>query len=194
MPAITSGLPGYSTKPRQRGVRIIEINPSNETLIPRRAQDRAHAADRSAGRSRRHARRDIRPPTAYRLLQHARRRHPMMLNARPRPLALYFFGPAGPSRREGADAAVSGGVTVNDTLLHVAADSLPFGGVGASGIGAYHGEFGFNPPRTARPSSCRTRSMAPPSCGRPSESSPSACSNSCWGGKAPYAARLLGIC
>lgn len=38
---------------------------------------------------------------------------------------------------------VSGGVTVNDTLLHAGVDSLPFGGVGASGMGAYHGEEGF---------------------------------------------------
>ena len=38
---------------------------------------------------------------------------------------------------------VAGGVTVNDTLLHVAQDDLPFGGVGASGMGSYHGEFGF---------------------------------------------------
>ena len=38
----------------------------------------------------------------------------------------------------------SGGVTLNDTLLHVAQDDLPFGGVGASGMGAYHGEDGFH--------------------------------------------------
>ena len=38
---------------------------------------------------------------------------------------------------------VSGGVTVNDTLMHIAHERLPFGGVGASGWGAYHGETGF---------------------------------------------------
>lgn len=37
----------------------------------------------------------------------------------------------------------SGGVTVNDTMLHVAQDALPFGGVGASGMGVYHGREGF---------------------------------------------------
>ena len=38
---------------------------------------------------------------------------------------------------------ISGGVTVNDALLHIAQENLPFGGVGDSGIGAYHGEYGF---------------------------------------------------
>jgi len=65
------------------------------------------------------------------------------VNARPRPLALYFFGPDRMSREKVLTRTVSGGVTVNDTLLHIAADSLPFGGVGPSGMGAYHGEFGF---------------------------------------------------
>jgi coniferyl-aldehyde dehydrogenase len=65
------------------------------------------------------------------------------VNARPRPLALYIF-----SKDRNVVAAVlarttSGNVTVNDTLLHYAIDDLPFGGVGASGIGAYHGEEGF---------------------------------------------------
>jgi coniferyl-aldehyde dehydrogenase len=41
------------------------------------------------------------------------------------------------------DGAISGGVTLNGTLMHVAQENLPFGGVGASGIGAYHGHEGF---------------------------------------------------
>lgn len=65
------------------------------------------------------------------------------INARPRPLALYLFA----RRRATVDKVlaetVSGGVTVNDTLLHAGIDSLPFGGVGASGMGAYHGAEGF---------------------------------------------------
>ena len=65
------------------------------------------------------------------------------INARPRPLALYFFGPAGPARRQVLARTTSGGVCINDTLLHYAQDDLPFGGVGASGMGAYHGQEGF---------------------------------------------------
>jgi coniferyl-aldehyde dehydrogenase len=64
------------------------------------------------------------------------------INARPHPLAFYFFGD-----RQGAAAALhatlSGGATINDTLWHFAHEELPFGGVGASGSGAYHGEAGF---------------------------------------------------
>ena len=65
------------------------------------------------------------------------------INARPRPLALYWFGPDRAARDNVLRRTVSGGVTVNDTLMHIAHDNLPFGGVGDSGWGAYHGEAGF---------------------------------------------------
>jgi coniferyl-aldehyde dehydrogenase len=65
------------------------------------------------------------------------------VNAGPRPLALYWMGTDRHARDQVLRRTVSGGVTVNDTLLHVAHDGLPFGGVGASGWGAYHGETGF---------------------------------------------------
>ena len=65
------------------------------------------------------------------------------INARPRPLALYWFGEDEAARDRVLAGTVSGGVTVNDTLMHIAHDGLPFGGVGESGLGAYHGETGF---------------------------------------------------
>jgi len=65
------------------------------------------------------------------------------INASPRPLALYWFGRSEAVRDDVLRRTVSGGVTVNDTLMHVAHDNLPFGGVGDSGWGAYHGEVGF---------------------------------------------------
>ena len=65
------------------------------------------------------------------------------INAGPRPLALYWFGKDEKLRDSVLRRTVSGGVTVNDTLMHVAHDNLPFGGVGDSGWGAYHGEHGF---------------------------------------------------
>jgi coniferyl-aldehyde dehydrogenase len=65
------------------------------------------------------------------------------INAGPRPLALYPFS----DRRERIDRLIervmSGGVSVNDALMHVGQDDLPFGGVGESGMGHYHGEEGF---------------------------------------------------
>ena len=65
------------------------------------------------------------------------------VNARPRPLALYWFGTNDAARDQVLAQTVSGGVTVNDTLMHIAHPHLPFGGVGESGWGAYHGETGF---------------------------------------------------
>ena len=65
------------------------------------------------------------------------------INARPRPLALYWFGEDSAARDQVLARTVSGGVTVNDTLMHIAHPNLPFGGVGESGTGAYHGETGF---------------------------------------------------
>ena len=65
------------------------------------------------------------------------------VNARPRPLALYLFE----RERDAIDRVmaqtVAGGVSINETLLHIAQEDLPFGGVGPSGMGAYHGEAGF---------------------------------------------------
>lgn len=66
------------------------------------------------------------------------------VNARPRPLALYVFERDPGLIDQVLAQTVSGGVTVNDTFLHVGTDSLPFGGVGASGMGAYHGQAGFS--------------------------------------------------
>ncbi len=65
------------------------------------------------------------------------------INEGPRPLALYWFGQNTETRDRVLQGTVSGGVTINDTLLHVAHERLPFGGVGESGLGAYHGETGF---------------------------------------------------
>nr|WP_249131058.1 coniferyl aldehyde dehydrogenase [Bradyrhizobium diazoefficiens] len=65
------------------------------------------------------------------------------VNARDRPLALYWFGKDDAARDEVLARTVSGGATVNDCLFHFAQANQPMGGVGASGTGAYHGEWGF---------------------------------------------------
>lgn len=59
------------------------------------------------------------------------------------PLALYYFGADRAEERKVLDRTLSGGVTVNDVAMHFLAEELPFGGVGASGLGSYHGEHGF---------------------------------------------------
>jgi len=65
------------------------------------------------------------------------------VNARPRPLALYYFDRDGDRVNRVLRETVAGGVTINDTILHIAQDHLPFGGVGHSGMGHYHGREGF---------------------------------------------------
>ncbi len=65
------------------------------------------------------------------------------INARPRPLSLYMFGGDAAARWRVLEQTAAGGVTIDDTLLHFSNENLPFGGIGASGIGAYHGERGF---------------------------------------------------
>jgi len=65
------------------------------------------------------------------------------INQRDRPLALYWFGEDKAAQERVLTGTIAGGVTVNDTILHLAQDDLPFGGVGASGYGAYHGEAGL---------------------------------------------------
>ncbi|HNR92081.1 MAG TPA: coniferyl aldehyde dehydrogenase [Dokdonella sp.] len=65
------------------------------------------------------------------------------VNARPRPLALYHFDHDRSRTRRVLAATIAGGVTVNDTVLHFAQSELPFGGIGPSGMGHYHGHAGF---------------------------------------------------
>ena len=65
------------------------------------------------------------------------------INDRPIPLALYWFGKNKEVMNRILNETRSGGITINDTLIHAAVEDLPFGGIGASGMGAYHGKTGF---------------------------------------------------
>lgn len=65
------------------------------------------------------------------------------VNAHARPLGLYYFGEDAGERETVLTRTISGGVTVNDVIFHVSADDLPFGGIGPSGMGSYHGIEGF---------------------------------------------------
>ena len=66
------------------------------------------------------------------------------INKRPHPLALYWFGKNKKNLTQVLEQTRSGGVTINDVFLHAALESLPFGGVGSSGMGKYHGKAGFD--------------------------------------------------
>jgi coniferyl-aldehyde dehydrogenase len=81
----------------------------------------------------------ILPVVAYDTIADAIR----FVNVRPRPLALYYFDADRSRTRAMLERTVSGDASINDTIFHVAQEELPFGGVGASGMGAYHGHEGF---------------------------------------------------
>jgi coniferyl-aldehyde dehydrogenase len=132
-------LQGLIADARAKGARVIEIGAfasSREgTLAPAlildATPDMAVMREEIFG--------PVLPVVSYRDIEEAI----AFVNARPRPLALYVFGEDDAARARILERTTSGNVTINDTLLHYAIDDLPFGGVGASGIGAYHGEAGF---------------------------------------------------
>jgi coniferyl-aldehyde dehydrogenase len=130
----------YIEEARQKGVRVVEINAAGEQFAPQErkipptllidpSDDLAVMREEIFG--------PVLPIKSYKTLDDAI----AYINARPRPLALYYFGAA--DRDHVLAHTTSGGVSVNETLMHVVVENLPFGGVGASGMGAYHGEYGF---------------------------------------------------
>jgi coniferyl-aldehyde dehydrogenase len=132
----------YVAEAKANGVRAIEINPADDALPPEARKlpptlliepgdDLAVMREEIFG--------PVLPVKTYRTLDEAID----YVNRRPRPLALYYFGADAAKRDDVLRRTMSGGATVNGTLFHFAAENLPFGGIGPSGIGAYHGEFGF---------------------------------------------------
>ena len=134
-------LAGYLEEARAGGAQVIESNPAGEDLSG--SAKMAPAVVLGAPPEARILREEIfgplLPVVGYRSLDEAI----AYVNARPRPLALYVFDRDRAAIDRVIERTVSGGVTVNETLLHVAQDDLPFGGVGASGMGEYHGRAGF---------------------------------------------------
>jgi coniferyl-aldehyde dehydrogenase len=127
---------------RAKGATVIEVNPAREKLPASRRKlaptiltgvtpDMTVMQEEIFG--------PLLPVETYRTLDEAMTR----IHSRPRPLALYYFGESADRRDQVVHETTAGGVTVNDTLWHFAHEDLPFGGVGDSGIGAYHGERSF---------------------------------------------------
>ena len=67
-----------------------------------------------------------------------------LINSRDKPLALYVFSARDGVAERFTRHTSSGGLCINDTIMHLSVEELPFGGVGASGMGAYHGKHGFD--------------------------------------------------
>ncbi|HLV76912.1 MAG TPA: coniferyl aldehyde dehydrogenase [Marinobacter sp.] len=135
-------LNSYLDDARTKGAELVEINPANEnlkdgsrkiplTLVLKATPDMKVMQDEIFG--------PILPVVSYNGLDEALH----YINERPRPLALYFFGYDKTEQQKVVDQTHSGGMCINDTLMHVAQDDVPFGGIGESGIGHYHGKEGF---------------------------------------------------
>jgi coniferyl-aldehyde dehydrogenase len=127
---------------RAKGATIIVVNPMREPLDPvsrRLPPTLIVGANDTMAVMREEIFGPLLPIESYTSLDEAIAR----INARAHPLAFYYFGRDGAQRRRVLAQTIAGGVTVNDTLWHFAHENLPFGGVGASGTGAYHGEAGF---------------------------------------------------
>jgi coniferyl-aldehyde dehydrogenase len=136
-------LRGYVEEARQAGARVVEVNPAGEdfrqqayhkmppTLILEPDDGLQVMQDEIFG--------PILPVKGYAQVDETID----YINGRPRPLGLYYFGSDEAEQSRVLAHTTSGGVTVNDVIMHVAQEDLPFGGVGPSGMGAYHGLDGF---------------------------------------------------
>ena len=135
-------LTGYLDEARARGAKLEPLNPANEDLSGTRklVPTLVFDADASLRVMQDEIFGPILPVVSYATLDDAIR----YVNARPRPLALYVFSHDGTTVDEVLDRTIAGGVSVNETIMHVSQDHLPFGGVGSSGMGHYHGKFSFD--------------------------------------------------
>jgi coniferyl-aldehyde dehydrogenase len=125
---------------RTQGARVIELSPdaiadSSRTIVPTLLLDVTDAM---------HVMQEeifgpVLPIVPYDTLDQAI----AAINAKPRPLSLYWFGSDAANQARVLAETISGGVAINDTMMHFVQEDLPFGGVGPSGSGHYHGVHGF---------------------------------------------------
>jgi len=139
-----SRLNDYLAEAQERGQTILPINPAGEdfssqqgtlkippTLVPQPADDLKMMEEELFG--------PLLPIRTYSNFEETID----YINSKPRPLAAYYFGEDAAEENALVSRTTSGGVCVNDVVMHVAQEELPFGGVGPSGMGAYHGQKGF---------------------------------------------------
>jgi acyl-CoA reductase-like NAD-dependent aldehyde dehydrogenase len=134
-------LRGYVDEARERGARVIEINPAAEDFAgsPKLPPTLLTGVPEDARVMREEIFGPVLPLVPYAKLSEAI----AYVNSRPRPLALYVFDHDRRAVNQVLARTVSGGASVNETIVHLAQDDLPFGGVGPSGMGEYHGRAGF---------------------------------------------------
>ena len=137
-------LNGYLQEAQERGQKIVPLNPANEdfsaqqnsfkippTLVPQPAEDLGLMEEEMFG--------PVLPIKTYKEFEETID----YINSKPRPLAAYYFGQDKQEENAMITRTTSGGVCVNDVVMHIAQEDLPFGGIGPSGMGSYHGIEGF---------------------------------------------------
>jgi coniferyl-aldehyde dehydrogenase len=136
-------LQGYLEDARAKGAELIEINPAKEnfsqqphykippTLVMNPTEDMKIMKEEIFG--------PLLPVKTYKQVNEA----VDYVNAHDRPLGLYYFGRDSKEQETVLTHTTSGGVSVNDVIMHISMEDLPFGGIGPSGMGAYHGIDGF---------------------------------------------------
>ena len=134
---------GYIEDAKEKGAEVVEINPSNEdftqqphhkippTIVLNPSDDMKIMQEEIFG--------PVLPVKTYKDVS-----EPVnYINSKDRPLGLYYFGEDNAEKEFVLENTTSGGVTVNDVISHIQMEDLPFGGVGPSGMGSYHGYDGF---------------------------------------------------
>ncbi|MCB2387730.1 MULTISPECIES: coniferyl aldehyde dehydrogenase [Oceanospirillaceae] len=126
---------------KEKGAKITVVNPANEDFSGTRKMP-LHLIENGTAEMKvlqEELFGPVMPVVPYRSLDDAID----YVNDRDRPLALYFFSYDKTQQKKVLERTHAGGVTINDTLMHIAQDDMPFGGVGPSGMGHYHGKEGF---------------------------------------------------
>jgi coniferyl-aldehyde dehydrogenase len=134
---------GYLADAKEKGAEVVEINPSNEdfsqqphhkippTIVLNPTDDMQIMQEEIFG--------PVLPVKTYSDVSET----VDYINSKDRPLGLYYFGKDKKEQDFVLNNTTSGGVTVNDVISHIQMEDLPFGGVGPSGMGSYHGHDGF---------------------------------------------------
>ncbi len=128
---------------RTKGAEVIEVNPANEDFSNTNSRKMPLTILRNVTGDMAAMQEEIFGPVLPVMTYHGVNDAIDHINSNDRPLGLYYFGEDSGEREQVLQRTISGGVTVNDVIFHISMEDLPFGGVGPSGIGSYHGPEGF---------------------------------------------------
>ena len=136
-------LQGYVEEAKEKGFEVIEINPSNEDFSQQAHHKIPPTLIVDPDDSLSVMKEEIFGPILSVKTYESFEDTVDYINSKDRPLGLYYFGDDKEEMQNVLENTTSGGVTINDVVFHVGQDNAPFGGVGPSGTGSYHGVEGF---------------------------------------------------